>query len=465
MLCARSAAACSICSGTAFVPGISTSTVGSGGAAILALGSRGGLLVARNSPLNDTSTRLSNRPQAVLLLTQNSFRDPLFYEPLLASLRALNHDSRYGFHAITYEQERFLIPARERPAFDSSLRAENIHHYPLRWGPGRLSRKAWEFMRAFWLSARIRLRHRPRAILALGNVAGAFGYIIGRALGMKVIIFTYEPHSEFMRDCGVWSATSLKYRLLHLMEYQMGIHADYIATGTLHMVNRLRAWGSRAKVVRIPSCVDDERFLHLPEARAQIRGRLEATGRPVFVYAGKFGDLYYNDEIATLCAKLRELIPDSYFLVLTPNPVEEVRPLFERQGLAKPQDLHVTFAEFEDMPRWLSAADMGIVAVPPLPSQRYRSPIKVGEYLACGLPYIVCRGVSEDDIWAEKHNVGVVLDSFTDDSIRRERSRIRGLLDEEPTSRRGRCREVGLAYRGKSVAVEGFAKILDEIYS
>jgi hypothetical protein len=230
-------------------------------------------------------------------------------------------------------------------------------------------------------------------------------------------------------------------------------------------VDRLRAWGSRAEVLRIPSCIDDERFLHLPEARAEIRERLKIATRHVFIYAGKFGDLYYRDEIAVLAAKLRVLIPDSYFLILTPNPVEEVEALFGRSGLTGPQDLYVTFAQFEHMPRWLSAADMGIVAVPPLPSQKYRSPIKVGEYLACGLPYIVCRGVSEDDTWAERHNIGVVLDAFTDNSIERERSRIQSLLDEESSSRRDRCREVGLAYRGKSVAVNGFSRILDEIHT
>jgi hypothetical protein len=115
------------------------------------------------------------------------------------------------------------------------------------------------------------------------------------------------------------------------------------------------------------------------------------------------------------------------------------------------------------MPDWLSAADLGIVAVPPLPAQRFRSPIKVGEYLACGLPYIVCRGVSEDDLWAERYGVGVVIDAFTREAVWRKADRIRALLAEEKTGLRSRCRAAGVAYRGKGIAVTAFGRVFEEV--
>jgi hypothetical protein len=56
----------------------------------------------------------------------------------------------------------------------------------------------------------------------------------------------------------------------------------------------------------------------------------------------------------------------------------------------------VKFLTREQIPAYLSAADIGFVAVRQWPSKRYCSPIKTGEYLSCGLPVIVPEGVSDD---------------------------------------------------------------------
>lgn len=403
-------------------------------------------------------------PKDVVIFTQNSFRDPLFYGPVIGILKALNREERYRFHVISYEQDKYRVGADEAEAFDRLLATHRIYRHPLDWGTGTLPRKGYELLRGYGEARGIWRRHRPRAIFALGNVAGAFSYLIGRALGMKVVLFTYEPHSEFMRECGVWSPTSLKYRVLRRLEYTMGMRADYIATGTNHMVDRLRQWGTAATVLRVPSCVDEEEFCFRPEARARVRDALGVGERPIFVYAGKFGDLYYREEIGELCRTLREIVPKAFFLILTPNPLHEVRGLFARHGIGGAEALHIGFAPLEAMPEWLSAGDLGIVAVPPFPAQRFRSPIKVGEYLACGLPYVVCRGVSEDDQWAERHQVGVVLDDFGAAAVRAQAGCFRRLLREDRLVQRQRCRETGIDYRGKHIAVEAFGRIFREIY-
>jgi len=399
----------------------------------------------------------------ILVLTQNSFRDPLFLGPVVGCLRAINSPPLYTFHVISYEQPRYEISGEADAAFEADLRQYGIFRHRLTWGPGRVSRKVLEFARGLLLAAWLRLRHRTVAIFALANVAGAFAYVMGRLLGMKVIVFTFEPHSEFMVECGVWQKDQLRYRLLHAMEGLVGRHADYVLTGTSHMVERLRMEGTRARVLRVPSCVDERVFAFRPEARTEIRRRLQVEGRAVFVYVGKLGDLYYKDEMGVLAAALREIVPNAFFLVLTPNEPGEVRRMFAAHGLEGEETLHVSCSELEDVPGWLSAADLGIVAVPPLPAQRFRSPIKVGEYLDCGLPYVVCRGVSEDDIWAERYGVGVVVEAFTREATWRQADRIRALLAEERTGLRARCRAAGIDYRGREIAAAAFSRVFREV--
>ncbi|MCI5122623.1 MAG: hypothetical protein D3908_15825, partial [Candidatus Electrothrix sp. AUS4] len=60
----------------------------------------------------------------------------------------------------------------------------------------------------------------------------------------------------------------------------------------------------------------------------------------------------------------------------------------------------------------------------------------------------ITRGVSEDYLYAESKQVGVVVDNFTEKEIKKVWSEIKRYLDMSPDDRRKHCREVGLAYRG-----------------
>jgi hypothetical protein len=366
---------------------------------------------------------------------------------------------------ITYEQQNYSLYAQEREEFIRTLSAYNIFWHPLTWTTGNfiLLKKSWELLLGFCTALKIFLLYRPRAIFALANIAGSFCYIISRILPLKLILFTYEPHSEFMRDCGVWSSRSLKFRILNKLEKKMGIHANYIATGTSHMIERLKKWNTRAKIYRVPSCIDHTMFYLKEAERSRIRNTLNIQNRKVFIYLGKFGDLYYKDEIAVLCHSLLKNFSDAFFLIVTPNPAVQITSLFTGKGIPV-GSFFVTRAAYEEVPSYISASDMGIVAVPPLESQKYRSPIKVGEYLSCGVPYIVCRGVSEDDWYAEKYNVGVVLENFSPGEVREKSGTILSLLNEGKNSLSERCRNIGIMYRGKHIAVDTFTEIFNEIY-
>ncbi len=402
----------------------------------------------------------------ILIYTYNSFRDPLFYGTVLVYLKAINADRRYRFHIISYEQPEYTISAAEAHTLDEELNRYGIIRYPLQWSSGswKLLKKANDLYKGYKLVKRLKKQYGSRAIFALANIAGAFSYLMARRLRLKTILFTYEPHSEFMVECGVWSKNSLQYRLLHYLERKMGVNADYIATGTVHMVERLQQWHTKARVYRVPSCIDTRLFRFDPEARESIRKQLGSTHKTVFVYVGKFGDLYYKEEIAVLCRGLRTHFPDVFFLVLTPQPESEIRALFARQGITSSDELFIGRCTLEEVPAYLSAGDMGIVAVPPLPSQRFRSPIKVGEYLSCGLPYLVCRGVSEDDMYADQYRVGVVLEKFSETEVQKNHPQIAALLSENKELLRSRCRETGIAYRDQQIAIDAFTEIFSEIY-
>lgn len=100
--------------------------------------------------------------------------------------------------------------------------------------------------------------------------------------------------------------------------------------------------------------------------------------------------------------------PKFRLMVLSPMAQHAERQLQSR-GIAR-SIYHTTSVNHEAVPSYLSAADVGLCFVHQAPSRLYCSPIKVGEYLACGLPVLITKGIGEDSDWIAKHGTGAVTD-------------------------------------------------------
>jgi hypothetical protein len=389
----------------------------------------------------------------VIAYVYNSCNDPLFKANMLLFMQhAGRQQPDLRMHLITYEQEDYALTEAQAAQMRADLAAYNIEWHPLQWHSGRfkLLKKAYDLLSGFLLVLKLRVSVGARSIGALGTIAGAFAFIMAKLLGLRYYGFQYEPHSEFMRDCHVWPESGLAYKGLHYMERVSGMHADILSTGTVHMMNRMKQWGTTAKVYKLPSCVDETKIFFRPEGRQRIRTKYGiAPDKQVILYLGKFGGIYYDREIAQLLRVFQQRNPNLFFLIVSPDAPAHIAGLMQAEGLTEGSYV-ITRSPYEQVQDYISAADFGLVAVPSLPSQQFRSPIKVGEYLCCGLPYLVCAGVSEDDLVAEKYGVGVVVQGFTEAEANRVYPQVEHLLQMDKEQLRKQCREAGIAYRGLS---------------
>ena len=182
--------------------------------------------------------------------------------------------------------------------------------------------------------------------------------------------------------------------------------------------------------------------------RQQTRERLGFTPEQhILFYPGKFGDLYYREECAWMFRWLKEEIASLHFLIVTPHKDEEVHTLFDLAGVDRS---HYTIAhsDYADIHVYFSAADFAVISVPPGPSKKFISNIKVGEYLSAGLPFLITKGISEDYLYASEKHVGVVVDDFKEEFVKPAAKEIQAYLEQEQAKLRKHCREVGLEYRG-----------------
>jgi hypothetical protein len=402
------------------------------------------------------------KKKKVIIYLYNRLFDPLIQSNFWLYINDFLNDpaNPYDLYLVTYEDQRFPLTAAQQEQV-AAWKAKGLKWKTLTWHPGQgLANKFKDVWQGFWAVAALRLKG-YKYICALASVAGSYAYLYAVVLRLKLFLYQFEPHSEYAIDNKMWSAGSLQYKIAHSLERKAAHFATVIASGTRFMEERLRdEWRVKAAFVKIATVANDKKFIFNQQDREQTRQLLGIDETKwVLYYPGKFGDLYYREETAYMFKWLWEEEPRLHFLIVTPHRDEEVKALFDQAGV--PAGAYtIAHADYADIHRYASAADFAIIAVPPGPSKKFISNIKVGEYLCAGLPYLITRGVSEDYWYAENKGVGVVVDDFREKDIKEAWPQIKTYLDMDADERRQHCRAVGLDYRGFENLNRAFRKAM-----
>lgn len=386
----------------------------------------------------------------IVIYLYNRLFDPLIQSNFWLYINSLLDCPLDGvhLHVVTYEDPQFPLTEEQCQQLEH-WQKQGLAWTALTWHPGTgLSQKCKDVAAGWKVLARLR-RHGAHHIITLGSVAGSYGYLYARSLGMKLFLYQFEPHSEYAIDNGMWPEGSLQHRLAAVLERKAARYATVIASGTRYMKERLeQVWSARGRFVKLPTVANDRKFCFDPTLRAETRQELGLSeNQSLLFYPGKFGGLYYREQTAWMFRWLLDLEPSLHFLIVTPHADEDVHALFAQADV--PHHAYtIRHSDYPEIHRYYFAADFAVIAVPPGPSKKFISNIKVGEYLCAGLPFLITRGVSEDHLVAEEQGVGVVVDDFVEPAIRAAWPAIEAFLAQDPEQRRAHCRAVGLEYRG-----------------
>lgn len=405
------------------------------------------------------------RQTPIVIFLYNRLFDPLIQGNFWLYIKnyLADPDAPVRFHVVTFEDPRHPLTDAQK-ALVAQWQAQGLDWTALTWHPGMgLLQKFRDVMSGFWAVARLR-RTGHRHIAALGSVAGSFAYMCALPLRMRLFLYQYEPHSEVSRDAGAWREDSRQFRLARYFERKSAEYAHVIASGTRFMGERLKEeWGVRAQFFRVPTVVNEDKFDYDHDMAARMRADLGLDpDQPVLFYTGKFGGLYYDVEIARAFGWLRDYESRLHLLIVTPNDDDYVQGLFARAGI-DPAHYSVCHSSYDDIERFYMVGDLGLITIPPGPGQKFRSSIKVGEYLCAGMPFLTPTGVSEDYLHATEQDVGVVVADFSEGAIRGAWPEIKRYLDMDKTEQRKRCREFGIRYRGFSSLNPVFRAAIDAL--
>lgn len=216
-----------------------------------------------------------------------------------------------------------------------------------------------------------------------------------KRVNVKVVFDADGLPLEERVDFAGLKTKSYQYRKLKAEETRMLKKADMVLSRSQAAIEiHLQSIGEihRAKFLKVSNGRDADFFRPDPDIRIQVRTSLGlAESETLWVYTGSLGIPYEVDRMLLLFGKYHAKHPQSKFLILT------------RQGdflKGKIPDsisdaVIVKSGTFYEIPKYLSAGDVGLSLRKFAPSLAGLAPIKLGEYLLMGMPVIASRGVGD----------------------------------------------------------------------
>lgn len=166
-----------------------------------------------------------------------------------------------------------------------------------------------------------------------------------------------------------------------------------------------------SRILLVPCFVDVEHFAHQAKARDAVRRQLGFGDELVVAYCGSMISWQLSAKSLEALAVVRRLRPDTRFLGLTMHQ-STLRRLLREVGFPEARATLLTVPHWE-VPRYLAAADLGMIGRSlmqgPDVVNEISSPIKFGEYLACGTPVLMSEGIGDFSDLARNEGVGAVL--------------------------------------------------------
>jgi hypothetical protein len=396
----------------------------------------------------------------ILVLTYWSYKDALIQTYTLPYVRIIrkiiNQDSDLFF--VTHESKFHSIAKSEKKKILKDLDTENISWISNSYSPlGIFSffKNSTTLFKLWWLCRTKRITH----IHAWCTPAGSLGYILSILTSIPLIIDSYEPHAEAMVENGTWKKNSIPFKLLFHFEKLLSKHA----TTTIATSEGMKFYALEKYNIELgnfytkPACVDFNLFASHSTFTKKEENKI------ICVYAGKFGGIYLSQEIFDFFKVAHTYWGGKFKILILTNAL---RNEIEKYAAISQLDSSIIISKYvnhDEIPNHLALADFAINPVKPVPTKKYCTSIKDGEYWAMGLPVVIPSNIADDSGIIEQYNIGAVLPSLDNESYLSAVKQINSLLhspllDKKKTE----IREIAQRFRGFKIAEDIYKKLYQD---
>jgi len=391
----------------------------------------------------------------VLYITYMGLTEPLLYSQVLGYLKGL---SKKGIlvYILSFEKKKYLID-KDIAAIREGLDREGIRWFFLNYHKRfQFLSKPYDVIRGISAAFYISFKERIGVVHARGTFCALMGVLPCLFLRSKMIFDIRGFMAEEYVDAGLWDKKSVFYKITSVLERYLMKKANEVVVLTesaRDLLAKVRL--SDKKITVIPTCVDLERFNLNKEINDKIKTKYMLDGKSILIYTGSLGSWYMLPEMIDFYKELQNLEHNTVFFILSQTEKDWIKQHIP--GKLK-KGVIVDFVEPKNVARLISLANTGIFFIKPCFSKTVSCPTKFGEYLACGLPVVINKGIGDTEEIVKDNKVGVVVESFTAAEYRKAIGRLRELLRDRDDLRK-RCRSAAEKYFSLKEGVDKYNSI------
>lgn len=398
----------------------------------------------------------------ILALTFWSYKEGLIQTYTLPYLRQIHEVSpKSKIYLLTLEKPSLVLSQEEMNNAEITLAQSNIYLMPFNY-------KRFGLIAMFrWVGIMIQLFFtiffkRVKVIHSFCTPPTVAGSVLSFLTGRKLVIDSYEPHAEASVENGDWKRTDFAFRFLFWFEAFLSKQAHTIISATQGMreyaKEKYNATFERFYVK--PACVDLDLFSEKNLKNPKLLKELNLEDKLVAVYAGKFGGIYLDQEVFDYLKIAQDYWGDKFRVLLLTNQSDEDLHGWANKSGFETKAIVKRFVRHHEIPDYMGLGDFGLTPVKQIPTKRYCTPIKNGEYWALGLPIVSTANISDDSGIIEKENIGSIISEYNDEEYLRSIKEIDSLLKNNSREILYRkIRTIAEKYRSFDIAEKIYADI------
>ena len=404
---------------------------------------------------------MATRKPKILFIMYDGLTDPLGQSQVLSYLKPLSEI--YSFDVIGFEKEDKYLEQKKQIS-------ESINNLDIRWLPIKYHKKpqilstiydfylGWKKAKEYGEINKYDLIHCRSS--SIGNVA----LLLKKRYKAKLIFDMRGWWADEKKESGAWNSILFRpiYYYFKRLETKLFKISDHTISLTKAGYDEIlnQKLKNAEDISIIPTCVNFEVFHSFNnEIRFQIRKELNISiDDTVILYSGSIGGNYSLELIIKIYQTLISLNKKTKILLLTQtdkNIVEKEANKFK----VDMDDVIIKSCNYSDVYRYLMAGDIGTINYRKSFSVIGRSPTKMGEYWACGLPVI-----SETDIGDVDHLITKYKKSGFLVNLKKTESIKTALLELlSSNNNQSKLRQYALDYFDLSKGVKSYGEVYKKV--
>ncbi|MCX6180966.1 MAG: glycosyltransferase [Bacteroidetes bacterium] len=354
---------------------------------------------------------MSKKPR-ILYLSYDGLTDPLGQSQILAYLSRINRSKGIEITIISFDKPDVFLKNEKRVR--EILSTTTIQWHPLVYHKSPPVLSTIRDLRAGWKKIKELYRDKHFDIVhCRGYISAILGQKTKKKFNAKFIFDMRGWWPDEKLESGLWGNPVFKpvYKYFKKKEQQFFQESDITVSltyaGKKEIVNHFHQ--PEKKIGVIPTCVDFDVFKAFDEEiKKDVRQKL---GIPldayVVIYSGSIGANYPPKDILKIYQSVTSE-KEKHLLILSREPESLITNAAAELNIN--EKIHFASADYNKVHLYLQASDLGIILYKMAFSTIGRSPTKLGEYWACGIPSIAINNIGDLNYISEKYDdVGLVL--------------------------------------------------------